>query len=255
MTEAIPHPTRGILRFLYGVYAWLAFVVLVMITIICVLLMPCLQQRRRAVSLCARLSLLVAGVKTDVRGLEKLPSASCIVVANHASYVDGVIVQGFLPTRFSYVIKGEMKNFPLLGFMLRRIGSKFVERFEASGSARDARQLLRAASAGESLAVFPEGTFVREPGLGRFRAGAFAAAIKAGVPVVPVVISGSRHILPAGKILPRHGHLRLDIQNPIEPADAAFASSRDLANLARQRILQILDEPDLLRRSEQSDPT
>jgi 1-acyl-sn-glycerol-3-phosphate acyltransferase len=142
-----------------------------------------------------------------------------------------------------------MQRFPFVSFLLRRIGSKFVERFEASGSARDARQLLRAATSGESLALFPEGTFIEEPGLGRFRSGAFAAAIKAGIPVVPVVISGSRHLLPAGRTLPRYGNLRIDILNPIDPSDGAFGNSRMLADLARQKILNVLDEPDLLKAS------
>lgn len=255
MTESRPQLTLSVAGFIYGIYAWLVLIILIGTAIVCVLLVPGLRRRRRLASLCARISLRLSGVTTAVRGLEKLPSGSCVVVANHASYIDGVIVQGYLPPRFSYVIKGEMRNFPLVGLLLRRIGSKFVERFEVSGSARDARQLLRAASAGESLAFFPEGTFIKEPGLGRFRSGAFAAAIKAGVPVVPIVISGSRRILPAQKVLPRHGHLRLDILNPIAPAHAAFASSKALAELARQRILEVLEEPDLLKRENEKDTT
>jgi 1-acyl-sn-glycerol-3-phosphate acyltransferase len=139
-----------------------------------------------------------------------------------------------------------MQNFPAVHFLLRRIGAKFVERFEASGSTRDARNLLKAASSGESLAFFPEGTFLRYPGLDRFRSGAFAAAIKGQLPVIPAVISGSRAVLPGGHILPRHGHLRIDVLNPIEAGDPAFENSRDLAELSRQRILEVLDEPDLL---------
>ena len=115
-----------------------------------------------------------------------------------------------------------------------------------SASARDARDLLRAASAGESLTFFAEGTVISEPGLNRFRAGAFVAAIKASMPIVPLSISGSRHVLAAHTLLPRHGHLRIDILNPVEPSHKAFASSKDLAELARQRILKVLDEPDLL---------
>jgi len=245
MTESKPRSTLGVAGFLYGIYAWLVFIVCALAAILFALLAPGLQRRRRLVSLSARLLLRLAGVSTEVRGLEKLPAGDCVVVANHASYVDGVILPGNLPSRFSYVIKGEMQNFPVIGLLLGRLGSKFVERFEASGSARDARRLLRAASAGESLVIFPEGTFIREPGLGRFRSGAFAAAINANVPVVPVVISGSRRILTAGNILPRHSHVRIDILNPIETSDDAFASSKALAGLARRRILAVLDEPDL----------
>lgn len=214
--------------------------------VLCALLAPGLERRRRWVTFWAGLPFPLAGVRVKVRGLEKIPDGDCVVVANHASYLDGVLLQAFLPPRFSYVIKGEMRYAPVIGFLLRRIGSKFVERFESSGSARDARHLLKAARAGESLAFFPEGTFVAEPGLGKFRAGAFLAANNAGVPVVPVVISGSRHVMPAHTILPRHGHLKIDILNPIDSSEPAYANSKELAELSRQRILEVLDEPDLV---------
>jgi len=230
---------------LFGIYAWLAFSAIVILAIVCALLLPGIDRRRRYVAACARATFRLTGIDVRVRGLEMLPAGHCILVANHASYLDGVLLFGFLPPRFSYVIKGEMQKFPIVSILLQRIGSRFVERFDASGSARDARNLLRAASAGESLAFFPEGTFHPHPGLHRFRVGAFAAAIKAALPVVPVVISGSRRVYPGGHLLPRHGHLRIDVLPPIAPGHPAFASSRELAELARRRILELLDEPDL----------
>ena len=246
MTHSDAPAVGTICNFLFGIYAWLAFALSVLSGICCAFLLPGLDTRRRWVSASARAAFRLTGMSVKTRGLELLPAGHCVVVANHAGYIDGVLLCGFLPPRFSFVIKGEMKRFPLVGFLLHRIGARFVERFDASGSARDARHLLKAASAGESLAVFPEGTFQAQPGLARFRSGAFAAAIRAGVPVVPVVISGSRRVLPGGRLLPRHSHLRIDVLAPIEPGSASYDSSRNLAELARQRILGILDEPDLL---------
>jgi 1-acyl-sn-glycerol-3-phosphate acyltransferase len=230
----------------YGLYAWLLFLVCVMFAVLFALLVPGLTTRRRWVSTAARWPFHLAGIRTTVTGVDHLPAGHCIVVANHASYADGVILQAFLPPRFGYVIKGEMQNVPIVHFVLRRLGSRFVERFATSGSARDARTLLKAAADGESLAFFPEGTFLQHPGLDRFRPGAFAAAIKGELPVVPVVIRGSRKLLPAKTILPRHAHLSVDILEPIPASDPAFAASVELAELARQRILAVLDEPDLL---------
>jgi 1-acyl-sn-glycerol-3-phosphate acyltransferase len=229
---------------IFGLYAWLVFGVCVIFAILFALLVPGVERRRRWVAACARLPFRLAGITVAIRGLEMLPHRHCILVANHASYLDGVLLFAYLP-RFTYVIKGEMQTFPLIGFLLRRIGARFVERFDASGSARDARHLLRAATSGESLAFFPEGTFQPHPGLDRFRVGAFAAAIKAQQPVVPVVILGSRYVFPGGHLLPRHGHLRIEILTPIDPGHAAYANSRALAELSRRRILALLDEPDL----------
>jgi len=131
---------------------------------------------------------------------------------------------------------------PLAHFLLRRIGAQFVERFHHGRSARDARTILRRAHVGESLAFFPEGTFHDEPGLRRFRGGAFAVAVKAGAPLVPAVIHGSRHALPASRLLPRPRRLRVTLLEPIESAGHAPAA---LAALSRARILEHLEEPDL----------
>lgn len=246
MSEAGTTPANGLLRLIYGVYAWVVFLVCVSFALLFVLLLPGLERRRRWVSAAARLPFALSGIRTRVTGLEQLPAGHCIVVANHASYADGVILQAFLPPRFGYVIKGELQNVPVAHFVLRRLGSRFVERFAAGRSARDARTLLKAAANGESLAFFPEGTFLSQPGLDRFRPGAFAAAIKGALPVVPVVISGSRTLFPTGAILPRRTRLRVDILEAISPSHPAFAASNELAELARQRILDVLDEPDLL---------
>lgn len=230
---------------LYGVLALAAFAVLACIALLFATVVPGLSRRRRWVSAAARSWFFVAGIPVERSNFGNIPGGHCIVVANHASYLDGMILQAYLPPRFSFVIKGEMQNVPFVHFLLRRIGSKFVERFVTSRSSRDARNLLKAAAAGESLAVFPEGTFRPEPGLGKFRAGAFAAAIKGGLAVVPVAIGGSRHLLPSGHLLPRRKRLTIRALPAIQPGSPGFASSKALAEHSRQALLAVLDEPDL----------
>jgi len=229
----------------YGVYAWLVFGLCLSLAVFVAAIVPGLTRRRRWVGQIARWPLALAGISTQVHDIENMPSGHCVVVANHASYLDGVLLQAFLPPRFSFVIKGEMQGIPLAGFLLKRIGSRFVNRNNLSSSARDARALLRASNNGESLAMFPEGTFILEPGLGRFRAGAFAAAIKSAVPLVPVVIRGSRNVLPAKSALPRRGAIDIVVLPPIAPSDPAFENTRSLIKSARTSILSVLDEADL----------
>jgi 1-acyl-sn-glycerol-3-phosphate acyltransferase len=196
----------------------------------------------------SRALFVLSGIKVDLVGTENIPAGNAVVVANHASYVDGPLLRAYLPERFSFVIKGEMRNIPVVHFLLRRAGARFVERFSSSGSARDARQIVKAAKEGQSLTFFPEGTFVAEPGIGRFRPGAFSAAIMGEMPVVPVAISGTRDMMPAGRILPRPCRLRIEYLPPIAIDDPAFTDNRQLAEMARQRILAVLDEPDLLEK-------
>jgi 1-acyl-sn-glycerol-3-phosphate acyltransferase len=189
---------------------------------------------------------LLAFVPVETRGLDALPDGHCVVVANHASYVDGPLLRAFLPPRFSFVIKGEMRDIPIVHFLLRRAGSRFVERFTAAGSTRDARQIVKAAQGGQSLAFFPEGTFVDTAGIGRFRPGAFVAATRGEMPVVPIAISGTRHMMPSRRYLPRPCRLRIEVLAPIAVDDPAFADHRLLAAESRRRIIAVVGEPDLL---------
>ena len=237
---------KRLLHGLFGIWAILAFTLCVVLALLATIFVPGLERRRRAVAAAARWSFLLSGLRPEIRGLDNLPDSSCVVVANHASYVDGILLKGFLPARFSFVIKGEMRNVPIAHFMMRRSGARFVERFKSSESARDARQIVKAARSGESLGFFPEGTFLEEPGVGRFRAGAFMAAIKGEMPVVPIAIFGTRSLLASGQVLPRPSKIRIQILPPIPPDSPAFADHHSLAEAARQSILAVHDEPDLL---------
>ncbi len=238
-----------LLEGLWGLYAWAVFLVFVILSLIVVTLVPGLRARRIFTTWAARAVFACTFVPVELTGLDNLPPGHTVVVANHASYVDGVLLKAFLPERFSFVIKGEMRDIPVVHFLLRRAGSRFVERFTAAGSTRDARQIVKAAKGGQSLGFFPEGTFIGEAGVGRFRPGAFVAAIKGEMPVVPIAISGTRHMMAEGAALPRPARLRIDILPAIHTTDPVFADSKALAETTRQRILAVLDEPDLLEKS------
>jgi len=237
-----------LLRGLWGIYAWVIFLICVLLSLIVVTVVPGLPRRRRLTGATCRALFMLSGTRVEVNGLESLPDGHCVVVANHASYIDGPLLKGFLPARFSFVIKGEMRNIPVVHFMLRRAGSRFVERFTAAGSTRDARQIVKAAQDGQSLAFFPEGTFIKEAGVGRFRAGAFAAAIKGEMPIVPVAIFGTRKMMTSGDWLPRPSCLRIEVLPAITSDHPSFEDNRQLAEAARQEILNALDEPDLLEK-------
>ena len=234
------------LQALWGLFAWLSFALAILLSLVVVLLVPSADLRQKLVTRAARMVFVLPRCEVRVLGLDNLPTGNCVVVANHASYVDGPLLKAYLPWRFNFVIKGELRDFPPAHFLLARSGSRFVERTDIQGSTRDARQLVKAALRGESLGFFPEGTFREEPGVGRFRAGAFVAAMKSDMPVIPIAIHGSRAFLPHGAFLPRRHPMTIEILPAIGPGDSAYANSRTLAEESRQRILAVLDEPDLL---------
>lgn len=204
------------------------------------------MQRRRAIAHhAARSFFYLAGIRVDVKGEALLPRTPCVVVANHASYIDGIVLKGFLPPHFSFVIKKEVSKVPLAGLLLRRIGSEFVDRFNRHAGGMDTRRLIKAADAGQSLAFFPEGTFVERPGVGKFHTGAFAIAARVGLPVVPLAIRGTRHILPASRFLPRWGRIEIDILPPLPVGGAEPEAVLAIRDQARARIVDALGEPDL----------
>jgi cell division protein ZapE len=229
--------------------AWLQFVLMALATVLVALLVPGVTRRRSLVSAMARMALRLAGMRVEAMGLERLPRP-CIVVANHCSYLDGVVLCAQLPSWFSFVIKREMAAVPVAGTLLRRIGAEFVARGDRARGARDARRLLRQAAIGQALVFFPEGTFSTEVGLMHFHIGAFAAAARANVPVVPIAIRGTRGCLPPGRPWPRPGSIRVDALAPLaaHPPDTP-CEDRDraprLRDAARAALLAVLDEPDL----------
>src|ERR1700755_2606820 len=187
-------PHRFIARVIYGIYTYSMFLVLGM-TALLGMLLPGLHRRRGIARAMSRLLLLFTGMPLVVRNLDRISVGRCVVVANHASYLDGVVMTAALPPRFGFVIKREMASVPLAGALLRRLGSEFVERFNRHRGGADARRVLRNAVSGNSIVFFPEGTFTREPGLLKFHAGAFITAARAGCPVVPAIVRGTRRAL------------------------------------------------------------
>ena len=237
-------PVRA-LTTLYSACALPVFCALFVVATLLAIVVPRLEWRRNLTHALARLAMAVLGLRVRVLGGERLPPGACVVAANHSSYLDGPLLKACLPPRFSFVIKREAADTPLVGFLLRRIGSEFVDRSSRGGRQRDARRVLERAEQGQSLVFFPEGTFDEVPGLKRFHGGAFAAAVRAGVPVVPVAIRGARRAMPNGAILVRPGVVEVEILDPIG-IDRERPDADALRDATRCRIAARIDEPDLL---------
>lgn len=228
---------------IYGIYALTLLAVLMGVAAVLAFILPKLQWRRRSTRTLARFWLHAVALRVHASGLDALPADSCVVVANHSSYLDGVVLKAMLPPRFSFVVKREAASTPVLGLLLRRIGAEFVDRHSAGGRQRAARQVMKRAEQGHSLVFFPEGTFDTQPGLKRFKIGAFVAATRGNVQVVPTVIHGARRALPGEAKVPRPGRLQVEL---LEPIGGHGESPEALRDRARGMILARLDEPDLV---------
>ncbi|MDQ3348157.1 MAG: 1-acyl-sn-glycerol-3-phosphate acyltransferase [Acidobacteriota bacterium] len=178
------------------------------------------------------------GCPLEVRGLEHIQQRA-VFVANHQSYLDSVVLLAALPVDVTFVVNERLPTWPLIGTAIRRAGHLVVNR-----AGRDPRLACTAMAGllrrGESLLVFPEGTFADAAELLPFRLGGFSAAVDAGRPVIPVSLRGSRHILPAFRRSVVRGPLSVTIHRPIHPAARGWAETLRLRDEAMGCIGQAL---------------
>ncbi|MDP2811971.1 MAG: AMP-binding protein, partial [Rhodocyclaceae bacterium] len=234
---------RGV-ELLYGGYAWCVWGLLTLPAVAGILLLPGVELRWRFVAMLAKSCVRLCGIRLRVDGLEHLPTEAAVFVANHASYVDGIVLAAALPLPMSFVAKQELASHPLAGPLLRRLGAVFVERFDARQGVDDVRRLAQIAGT-RPLFFFAEGTLTRQPGLRPFRLGAFQIAVQNRLAVTPVVLAGTREILHGESWLPRRGAVRVSIGAPIAATGEGWPAALQLRNATRAAILRDCNEPDL----------
>jgi 1-acyl-sn-glycerol-3-phosphate acyltransferase len=245
------HALRAFARGSFGLYAVGLFAIFGTITWLLVAALPAGRTARGLAQSAARTLFRACGLRPRVDGCEYVnPHRPQILVSNHASYLDGLLLFAWLPGRPRFIIKGELTRVWVLRTFLEKIGAEFVERFAFDKSVEDAERLARLLQRGESLMFFPEGTFRRPPGLLPFRLGAFSIAVRDQAPLLPLVIRGTRAVLPDGNWLPRYSRLSITICPPLEPKGRDFQAALALRRSARSSMLRFVDEPDILDQTE-----
>jgi 1-acyl-sn-glycerol-3-phosphate acyltransferase len=234
-----------LLRAALGAYARVVMVVVVFL-LFCplIIIAPSLPLRRAIGRLGVRVWLALSLVPFRVCGLERLPPGPCIAVCNHASYLDGILLTAALPGRFTFLVQHGAADWPYIGWVIKRMGVSFVNRGSVRAAALATRQLIERIQAGESFAIFPEGTFRAAKALLPFQSGAFMIAARAGVPVVPVVLSGSRPMYGEKQKLLRWNPLNIDVFQPVLPSGEDREAVQNLRDAARATILQHCGEAD-----------
>ena len=206
---------------------------------------PGLARRRRLARGVGRLLAFLTGTRLSGEGLESLRGPSPkIIAANHQSYLDAFVLTALLPPNVAFVAKSELQRIAIARIFLRRLGTVFVERFEPGQGVEETRKVLDAVHGGDSVAIFPEGTFHRGPGLLPFRLGGFVVAAEAGVPVVPVVIHGTRSKLRGDDFFPRRGGAGVAVLPPVRPEGTGWNAAVELRDAVRTAILARCGEPD-----------
>jgi 1-acyl-sn-glycerol-3-phosphate acyltransferase len=237
---------RELGRALYGAYLALTIALLALPLWAAVAL---LRSRRLAFGLgrvTARGILRLVGCRLSVSGLENLRGVGpCVFACNHASYADVPALMALLPLDFVFVAKKEVLGYPVVGTYVRNSGHLTVDRWDMKEGVADARRIAHALEAGESVLFFPEGTFTWAAGLRPFRLGAFNAAVQAGVPVVPLALRGTRHVLRGDHWFPRPGPIELWVGRPVHREGEGWRAVVALRDRVAAVIAEECGEPRL----------
>ena len=188
---------------------------------------------------CARawawLILKTTGVRVRVTGLEHLEAGrSYVFAANHQSIYDIPIIFASVPAQLRIVAKESLGRIPFMGWHLRRAGHLLVDRRNPGPDIVE--KMRRLVGESSSLIVFPEGTRSADGRLGRFKKGSFIVAIDARLPVVPVSVTGSRHVMKKGRLMVCPGDVQLTVHQPIPTADVAREDVLAFADRVREIV-------------------
>lgn len=230
----------------YACYAWTIFALLALScgSLIALLQRPALG--RRIAHRATRLLFRLGGATTDAAGLDRLPQAPHVLMVNHASYLDALVLAALLPPvpGYAFTAKREFVGERLMYALLRGLGTIFIERTDIRYSTDDVDLMAAALVRGERLVVFPEGGFGRAPGLQAFHAGAFAAAATANAPVVAAGLRGTRNAMRAETWLPRRVPLAFEVGHVHMPFGRDWASVASLRSATRKEMVALAGEFD-----------
>jgi 1-acyl-sn-glycerol-3-phosphate acyltransferase len=191
----------------------------------------------------ARFLLAVSGIQVRVEGLEHIDlNGSYVFISNHLSYMDTPVVLAHVPVQFRFLAKRGLFQIPFLGQHLSRAGHIPVPREDPRAAVKT---LTKAAETIQekkiSLLVFPEGGRSHDGRLRTFKEGGAYIGIRAGVPLVPIVLIGTRQVLPYGSGMVMPGLVTLRILKPIATENHVLKDRRALTEEVRQLIAAELE--------------
>lgn len=183
--------------------------------------------------------LWVSGAKVTVQGAEKLNSKkSCIYMANHQSNADIPVVLGRLPVQFRWLAKEELFKIPLFGRAMRGVGYISIDRSNRKKAFESLKRAADTIRNGTSVLIFPEGTRSPDGRILPFKKGGFILAVDSGVPIVPVIIHGTRKITPKGNFLIHPAPIVIQILDPVETADYTRKQKDELLEKIRTIFIE-----------------
>ena len=181
--------------------------------------------------------LIVSRIKVSVKGLSNIDRrAPYIYMANHQSNFDIPVLLGHLKVQFRWLAKVELFKIPIFGRAMRKAGYISIDRYNRESAFESLKAAAKKIKSGVSVLIFPEGTRSRDGKIQPFKKGGFVLAIDSGVPIVPVVITGTRPIMTKGKFRVNAGHVKMVIHEPIDTSAYTRETKEALMESVRRVI-------------------
>jgi acyl carrier protein len=226
---------RRCLEILYGLYFSALFAICIVPAWMGVLFFRSHRAAGRYTSFALKVFFFLTGMRVRVVGREHMSAQGAkIYVANHTSYFDVLPLMAGLGVSYRFIAKQEVHKMPLIGTFLRKMGHLSFQRADVNARRDAAQQIESCVRNGDSIFVFPEGTFVPEEGVRPFQLGAFNAAVVAGAPIIPVSLAGTRRFLRDGTFLPRPAAVTITLSPPLWPKSSQ-AENADWHEVVRLR--------------------
>jgi len=230
---------RG-LEILYGIYFFVVFALWIVPTWAFLHLIKDHRAAGRYTSSALKILFALLGCRVRVTGKEyaDAPGAK-IFTSNHTSYFDVLPLMLGLGVPYRFVSKMEVRGMPFIGAFLDGMGHLKFNRLDPESRLQQVREVEELLRKGESIFIFPEGTFTPEEGVRPFQLGAFKASVATGTPILPISLAGTRKVLPDGTYLPRPRSVTITVHPPIYPravsGDGGAAESSEWQELIRLR--------------------
>jgi 1-acyl-sn-glycerol-3-phosphate acyltransferase len=191
----------------------------------------------------ARSILFLTRVKVSVKGLEHIdPRVPYLYMANHQSMFDILSLLAYLPVQFRWLAKKELFHIPVFGYSMARAGYISIDRSDRRSAHKSLLEAARKIAGGVSVVIFPEGSRSTDGRIRPFKAGGFHLAIRSGRPIVPVVISGAREVMPKGRLRIRPGHICVSVNPPIDTTSYKDKAKKDLMERVHSIMEQDLEQ-------------
>ncbi len=190
----------------------------------------------------ARSILTVSRVPVRVSGLSNIePGQSYIYMANHQSNFDIPVLLGYLPVQFRWLAKAELFKIPVFGRAMLGAGYVKIDRFNRESAFKSIEEAAQRMKNGVSVMIFPEGTRSRDGKIRPFKKGGFVMAVDSGIPIVPVILKGTRSIMAKSSLRIKRGAVEMHIAKPIPTAGYSRETKEGLMEQVRKVICENFD--------------